>query len=65
MLHGLLLVILGPWGLDHKPGVLLWNAYFIVQDVLLLAGPVRQSQLQPQDVAIAPPMRRRRGPCKG
>ncbi|MEX2113147.1 MAG: hypothetical protein WD845_08175 [Pirellulales bacterium] len=36
-LHVLLLVILGPWGLDHKPGVLLWNVYFIVQDVLLFA----------------------------
>lgn len=34
-LHVLLLVILGPWGLNHKPGVLLWNMYFIVQDLLL------------------------------
>ena len=34
-LHVLLLVILGPWGLDHKPGVLVWNVYFIVQDLLL------------------------------
>jgi hypothetical protein len=39
-LHVLLLVILGPWGLDHKPGVLVWNAFFIVQDVLLF-GPER------------------------
>jgi hypothetical protein len=38
VLHVLLLVILGPAGLDHKPGVLIWNAYFIVQDVLLFAG---------------------------
>ncbi len=37
LLHVLLLVILGPWGLDHKPGVLVWNVYFIVQDVLLFA----------------------------
>lgn len=41
-LHGLLLVILGPWGLDHKPGVLIWNLYFIVQDVLLFA-PARHA----------------------
>jgi hypothetical protein len=34
-LHAMLLLILGPCGLDHKPGVLVWNAYFIVQDVLL------------------------------
>ena len=40
-LHVLLLVILGPWGLGHKPGVLLWNAYFIVQDLLLFAVPRR------------------------
>lgn len=39
-LHVLLLVILGPWGLNHKPGVLLWNLYFIVQD-LLLFWPIR------------------------
>ena len=38
VLHGLLLVILGPWGSRHKPGVLIWNLYFIVQDVLLF-GP--------------------------
>ena len=34
-LHVLLLVILGPWGLNHRPGVLLWNAYFVVQDVIV------------------------------
>jgi len=35
ILHLLLLAILGPWGLAHQPGVLLWNAYFIVQDLIL------------------------------
>lgn len=39
-LHVLLLVILGPWGLNHKPGVLVWNGFFIVQD-LVLFGPER------------------------
>ena len=40
-IHLLLLLILGPLGLGHKPGVLVWNAFFIVQDVLLfgLARP--------------------------
>ncbi len=46
LLHVLLLVILGPLGLGHKPGVLLWNAYFIVQDLLLFgtarAAPARE-----------------------
>jgi hypothetical protein len=37
-LHLLLLLILGPWGLQHKSGVLIWNLYFIVQDVLLFSG---------------------------
>ena len=38
LLHGLLLAILGPWGLDHKPGVLAWNSFFMVQN-LILFGP--------------------------
>ncbi|MBI3839962.1 MAG: hypothetical protein HY288_18730 [Planctomycetia bacterium] len=41
LLHVLLLVILGPWGLNHKPGVLIWNVYFIFQD-LLLFWPARE-----------------------
>ena len=55
LLHGLLLVILGPWGLDHKPAVLLWNAFFIVQDVLLFGRPGPAGAIAPQDAAIAPP----------
>lgn len=39
-LHVLLLVILGPWGLDHRPGVLVWNAWFIAE-VLFLFGPAK------------------------
>ncbi|HEV3138790.1 MAG TPA: hypothetical protein VGZ26_12825 [Pirellulales bacterium] len=42
LLHVLLLVILGPWGLNHKLGVLIWNAYFIVQN-LLLFWPIQKS----------------------
>src|SRR5207244_3954765 len=38
LLHLLLLVILGPWGLNHKLGVLVWNAYFIWQDLILFGG---------------------------
>lgn len=34
-MHGLLLQILGPFGLDHSYGVLIWNVVFIVQAVLL------------------------------
>ncbi|MCH8045085.1 MAG: hypothetical protein IID44_15345 [Planctomycetes bacterium] len=35
VMHLLLIVILGPLGLDHKPGVLVWNGYFIAQAMLL------------------------------
>lgn len=34
-MHGVLLLALGPWGLDHRPAVLVWNAYFIAQNALL------------------------------
>lgn len=34
-LHAGLLLVLGPLGLNHQPGVLVWNAWFIVQAWLL------------------------------
>ena len=34
-MHLILLVVLGPWGLGHSPGVLIWNFYFILQNVIL------------------------------
>jgi hypothetical protein len=34
-LHALLLLALGPLGAGNKPGVLLWNLYFIAQNVIL------------------------------
>jgi hypothetical protein len=49
LLHALLLVILGPWGLGHKPGVLLWNVYFIVQDLVLFGlKTAREEEAVPQ-----------------
>ena len=50
LLHAVLLVILGPWGLDHKPGVLVWNVYFIVQDVLLFWLSAVPSRGDPADM---------------
>lgn len=35
VLHLLLLLILGPWGMNHRPGVLIWNLQFCVLLVLL------------------------------
>ncbi len=39
-MHCLLLLILGPWGLNHSWGVLLWNVYFIGLAWLLFVWPV-------------------------
>ncbi len=62
LLHLLLLVILGPWGLNHKPGVLLWNVFFIVQDVLLFGlSAVPWRPAESVDPASLPESRRSRG----
>ncbi|QDU12201.1 MauE/DoxX family redox-associated membrane protein [Gimesia aquarii] len=34
-MHVCLIIAVGPWGLDHHQGVLIWNAYFILQDCFL------------------------------
>ena len=38
-LHLLLLLILGPWGLSHQPGVLVWNLFFMAQAWMLFTQP--------------------------
>lgn len=38
-MHALLILVLGPTGLNHHWGVLLWNAFFICQAYVLFAGP--------------------------
>jgi hypothetical protein len=38
-MHALLLAALGPLGLNHSLGVLLWNVYFIGQNLLLFRRP--------------------------
>lgn len=35
MMHSLLIAALGPFGAGHKPGVLLWNVTFIIQNIVL------------------------------
>lgn len=35
LMHGTLIAIVGPFGLQHEWGVLLWNVYFIGQNALL------------------------------
>ena len=35
VMHSVLLIALGPFGLNHRPGVLLWNVFFACQTFLL------------------------------
>jgi len=52
--HLLLIAALGPSGLRHEWGVLLWNVYFIGQNVLLFGD-------RPSDAAVVPMRRWSRG----
>ena len=48
-LHASLLLVLGPFGLNHQPGVLAWNGWFIVQAWLLFATltPTTSESIEP------------------
>ncbi len=37
-MHACLILAVGPWGLNHHGGVLIWNIYFIIQDLILFSG---------------------------
>jgi hypothetical protein len=60
VLHLTLITLLGPWGLDHRWGVLVWNVSFLTQVLLLFrpaghrastAGPLTQRWWQSDDRA--------------
>jgi hypothetical protein len=36
VMHLLLMLAVGPWGLNHRAGVLLWNSFFMIQNLVLL-----------------------------
>jgi hypothetical protein len=42
LMHFYLIMLLGPWGLGHQPGVLLWNLFFIAQNALLFGDRTTQ-----------------------
>ncbi len=49
IMHMMLLWILGPWGLDHQPGVLIWNGFFLLQNLVLFrpfSSSVSESQIE-------------------
>jgi hypothetical protein len=58
VMHGLLLAALGPWGVRQQPGVLLWNAYFFAQNLVLFgfAGerPLPAAETRPALAALRP-----------
>jgi len=48
-MHGMLLLILGPLGLGHQPGVLVWNMYLLGQ-VVFLFGARDETWQTPDDL---------------
>ena len=48
-MHAGLLLTLGPWGLNHHPGVLIWNGFFLVH-VWVLFLPASRGRQSPEGV---------------
>ena len=56
--HGYLIVLLGPWGLGHQPGVIVWNVMFLLQVILLFLLPsIRPAVVVTESTASSPPPR--------
>ena len=54
-MHGLLLIVLGPFGLGHSAGVLIWNGLLLVQAWLLFVAPARHSDEESAESASPRP----------
>lgn len=56
-MHVSLLILLGPWGLDHSNGVLLWNLMLIAQAYFLfwLRPPIQPTPQEPKSADQAMP----------
>lgn len=52
IMHVTLLAALGPLGLNHSHGVLLWNLFFIAQDWMLFHGASQPSSLKADQSSI-------------
>ncbi|MBS0203661.1 MAG: hypothetical protein JSS49_12220 [Planctomycetes bacterium] len=52
LMHVTLLAALGPLGLNHSHGVLLWNLFFIAQDWLLFRSIRHQSTLSDDQTSV-------------
>jgi len=49
LMHFLLLLALGPLGMQHRPGVLIWNTCFIIQNLILWRCSRLLHQANPSD----------------
>ncbi|MBX7165073.1 MAG: hypothetical protein K1X74_01870 [Pirellulales bacterium] len=58
-MHGLTILALSPWGLDHRPGVLLWNLSFATQGLILYWPGRKPIETEPLD-ALQPATARAR-----
>ena len=45
VMHFALILAVGPWGLNHRSGVLLWNGFFIAQNILLMRAARKERTL--------------------
>ena len=50
VMHVVLMLVLGPWGLNHLPAVLIWNGQFLVF-LLVLFGHLRTNQNEQQSAS--------------
>lgn len=51
LMHGLLLLAVGPWGLAHHGGVQFWNLFFVVQNVVLFLPAANNAGLAQSGLA--------------
>ena len=51
-LHFSLMMILGPWGMNHRVPVLIWNVFFVFQLFYLFLPEKKPSLADPQNVEV-------------
>ncbi|MFI4876163.1 MAG: hypothetical protein ACIALR_12520 [Blastopirellula sp. JB062] len=56
LMHASLLMVVGPWGLNHWPGVMIWNLLFLAQAPLLFwPAPLAPAKTEAETVVQPPP----------
>ena len=57
LMHVMLLLVLGPWGLNHSGGVILWNLFFLWQNPLLFTRSAAPPTSAPSFPLLTIPLR--------